>query len=58
MTTHEELLMWLESDPINAQKFVRTVDKLVMSRTVLIAGEDGVLITGFMPSKKGRKIRR
>ena len=58
MTSHIEIMEWLVRDPSNVNRFIKAIDKIVMGRVVIIAGDDNCLITGFMASKKNRRVRR
>ena len=58
MSTHEELMEWLASDRSNVHRFVKAIDKLILGHVVLIEGDDGSLVTGFMASRRNRRIRR
>ena len=58
MKTHEELMGWLASDSSNVHRFLKTIDRLVGGRVVLVFGDDDALITGFLADRRHRRGNR
>lgn len=58
-TNHADFLDWLSQDIINAKKFLKSLDKVVKGRVVLVVDEkSGCLVTGFMPYKNNFRVRK
>ncbi len=59
IATHDELMKWLASDRSNVDRFIKAVDKVVKRGIVLIVDDDrDTLVTGFVASKRNRRVRR
>lgn len=56
-TTQQEMLDWLAIDSRNTDRFLRSLDKIINGRIVLIL-EDDFAITSFRLFKKNRKVKR
>lgn len=58
-TTHQEMLEWLAVDNRHADRFMKSIDKIIKGSIVLVVDEfETRMITAMRAFKKNRKVRK
>jgi len=56
---HQEMLSWLAIDTKNADRFIRSLEKIMKGHLILIFNdEEDLAITSFRAFKKNIKVKR